>query len=87
MLKETVTSVPQLSTEHGDVCKGCVLGKYAKATFPRSEEDQKVCCSLYTQIFATLCPLDLSEDTSTLSPSTRRRWNSKSRWETRLNVL
>ena len=23
--------------EHDDVCRGCVLGKYAKATFPKSE--------------------------------------------------
>jgi len=37
MLKETVTGVPELGTKHDDVCKGCVLGKYAKATFPRSD--------------------------------------------------
>ena len=37
LLKEMVTGVPKLGTEHDDVCKGCVLGKYAKATFPRSD--------------------------------------------------
>ena len=37
MLKEMVTGVPKLGTEHDDVCRGCVLGKYAKATFPRSD--------------------------------------------------
>lgn len=35
--QEMVTGVPELSTEHNDVCKGCVLGKYAKATFPKSD--------------------------------------------------
>ena len=29
--------VPELGTKHDNVCRGCVLGKYAKATFPSSE--------------------------------------------------
>lgn len=37
MLRETITRVPVLSTEYDDVCRGCILGKYAKATFPRSD--------------------------------------------------
>jgi len=37
MLKDTVTGVPVLSIEHDDVCRGCVLGKYAKTTFLRSD--------------------------------------------------
>jgi len=37
MLKETVTGVHELGTKHDYVCKGCVLGKYANATFPRSD--------------------------------------------------
>lgn len=41
MLRETMIGVPFLSTEHDDVCKGCVLGKYAKATFPRSDSRAK----------------------------------------------
>jgi len=36
MLKEIVIGVLELGTKHDDVCKGCVLGKYVKATFPRS---------------------------------------------------
>ena len=36
MLKETVTRVPVFSSEHDDLCRGCVLGKYAKETFSRS---------------------------------------------------
>jgi hypothetical protein len=33
-LREVVTGVPQISTEHQDVCKGCALGKFTKASFP-----------------------------------------------------
>ena len=40
-LRETVTGVPEVSTEHDDVCKGCVLGKFAKASFPRSDTRSK----------------------------------------------
>jgi hypothetical protein len=36
-LREIVTGVPQISIEHQDVCRGCVLGKFAKASFPSSD--------------------------------------------------
>jgi hypothetical protein len=36
-LGEIVTKVPQFSLEHQDVCRGCVLGKFAKASFPSSD--------------------------------------------------
>jgi hypothetical protein len=36
-LREIVTGVPQISIEHQDVCRGCVLGKFAKALFPSSD--------------------------------------------------
>ena len=39
--RETVTSVPEVSIEHDDICKGCVLGKFAKASFPRSDTRSK----------------------------------------------
>ena len=32
-----VTGVPELGAKHDDVCRGCILGKYAKETFPRSD--------------------------------------------------
>ena len=38
ILKSTVTGVPDLSMERDDVC---TLGKYAKATFPRSNHRAK----------------------------------------------
>lgn len=37
LLHETVTSVLEVSIEHDDVCKGCVLGNFVKAYFPRSD--------------------------------------------------
>ena len=37
MLRDIVTVVLALSSEHDDLCRGCVLGKYAKTTFSRSK--------------------------------------------------
>jgi hypothetical protein len=36
-LREVVTRVPQISIEHQDVCRGCALGKFTKASFPSSD--------------------------------------------------
>jgi hypothetical protein len=36
-LREVVTRVPQIIIEHQDVCRGCVLGKFSKASFPNSD--------------------------------------------------
>jgi hypothetical protein len=36
-LREVVTGVPQISTKHQDVCRGCALGKFTKASFPSSD--------------------------------------------------
>ena len=38
MLKEAMIGVLELSMEHDDMCRGCILVKYAKATFPRSDD-------------------------------------------------
>jgi hypothetical protein len=37
-LREVVTGVPQINIEHQDVCRGCALGKFAKASFPDSDK-------------------------------------------------
>jgi transposase InsO family protein len=37
ILREIVTGVPDFSTEHQEVCKGCALGKYTKTAFPSSD--------------------------------------------------
>ena len=34
---EIVTGIPQFSTEHQEVCRGCALGKYTNTSFPRSD--------------------------------------------------
>ena len=37
LLHEMVIGVLEVSIEHDDVCKGCVLGKFVKSSFPRSD--------------------------------------------------
>jgi hypothetical protein len=37
ILREIVTGVPEFSTEHQELCKGCALGKYTKTVFPSSD--------------------------------------------------
>jgi hypothetical protein len=32
-----VTGVPDFSSEHHELCKGCTLRKYTKTSFPRSD--------------------------------------------------
>jgi hypothetical protein len=33
VLKDIVTRLPDFSTQHHEICKGCVMGKYTKTTF------------------------------------------------------
>ena len=37
ILREIVTGLPQFNTDRQEVCRGCTLGKYTKASFPSSE--------------------------------------------------
>jgi hypothetical protein len=37
VLRELVTGVPDFSSEHHELCKGCILGKYTKTAFPSSD--------------------------------------------------
>eukprot|EP00253_Pinus_taeda_P032184 PITA_32184 len=52
ILRSTVTGVLNLSTERDDVCRGCALGKYAKAAFPRSNHWAK---SVLGLIHSNIC--------------------------------
>ena len=36
-LHEMMSGVLEVSTKHDDVCEGCVLGKFEKVYFPRSD--------------------------------------------------
>jgi hypothetical protein len=44
ILREIVTEVPDFSTEHQEVCKGCALENYTNTCFPSS--DNRVACIL-----------------------------------------
>jgi hypothetical protein len=37
VLREMVTGVPDFSSKHHELCKGCALGKYTKTAFPSSD--------------------------------------------------
>ena len=41
ILKTTIMGAPKLSPRKDEVYRGCVLGKYAKAAFPRSSNTAK----------------------------------------------
>jgi hypothetical protein len=41
ILREIVTGLPDFSIEQQGVCRGCTLGKHAKAAFPSSEHRSK----------------------------------------------
>lgn len=41
ILRKNLIGVPNLSTERDDVCRGCALGKYSKAAYPRSKSRAK----------------------------------------------
>jgi hypothetical protein len=41
ILSRIVTGIPSFSTEHHEICKGCALGKYVRAPFPRSDYRSK----------------------------------------------
>jgi len=61
ILRNTVIGVSDLSTERDDICRGCALGNYAKATFPRSKNRAKsvlelihldICRSMSTKVLS-----------------------------------
>jgi len=55
ILSETIKEVLELGTEHEDVCKGCMLGKYAKETFLRSDKKvDGVLDLLHSDIFGSM---------------------------------
>jgi hypothetical protein len=41
ILREIVTGLPKFSIEKHGVCRGCTLGKHAKAAFPSSKHRSK----------------------------------------------
>jgi hypothetical protein len=41
IMSRIVTGIPSFSTEHHEICKGCALGKFVRAPFPRSDYKSK----------------------------------------------
>ena len=52
ILGKIVTGMPSFTTEHHEVCKGCVLGKYVRAPFPISDSRSK---SILDLIHSDIC--------------------------------
>jgi len=55
ILKEMITSVIELGMKHDDVCNECVLGKYSKVAFPRSDnKSDSVLQLIHSDIFGPM---------------------------------
>jgi hypothetical protein len=52
ILGKIVTGMPSVTSEHREKCKGCVLGKYVRAPFPKSESRSK---SILDLIHTNIC--------------------------------
>jgi hypothetical protein len=52
VLREMVTGVPDFSSEHHELCKGCILGKYTKTAFSSSDSREEGILDL---IHSVLC--------------------------------
>jgi hypothetical protein len=48
-----VTGVPDFSTEHQELCKGCALGKNTNTTFPSS--DSRAATGILDLIHSDVC--------------------------------
>jgi hypothetical protein len=60
ILREIVTGLPYFSVEQQGVCRGCALGKNAKASFPSNESRSKGILDL---IHSDVCgPMSVAED-------------------------
>jgi hypothetical protein len=52
ILGKIVTGMPSFSTDYHEVCKGCALGKYVRAPFPKSDHRSK---SILDLIHTDIC--------------------------------
>ena len=60
-LKKSIRGAPELSTKRDDVCRGCVLGKYAKAAYQRNNNrDESVLGMIHSDICGPISTRDLS---------------------------
>jgi hypothetical protein len=60
-LREVVIGVPQIIIENQDVCRGCVLGKFSKASFPHSDpRSAGILYLVHTNVCGTMTRRSLS---------------------------
>jgi hypothetical protein len=60
ILGKIVTWMPSFTTEHHQVCKGCILGKYVKAPFPKRDSRSKGILELiHTDICGSMSSLSI----------------------------
>jgi len=52
ILGKIVTGMPSFNTEHHELCKGCVLGKYVRAPFSKSDSRSK---GIFDLIHTDIC--------------------------------
>jgi hypothetical protein len=61
VLREIVTELPQFSTKHQELCRGCTLGKYTKASFPNSEHKaSEILDLIHSDVCGPMSTLSLS---------------------------
>jgi hypothetical protein len=70
ILGKIVTGMPSFTSEHHEISKGCVLGKFVRTPFPKSESRSKSILDLiHTYIYgpSPLYPWEESSKTTSLS--------------------
>ena len=61
VVKEIITGLPDFSTEHQELCRGCTLGKYTKASFPSSEHKaSEILDLIHSDVCGPMSTLSLS---------------------------
>ena len=60
-LQNSVTGMPDILNDHDGVCRGCVLGKNVKSSFPNSSRrSQGILHSVHSDICGSMTVLNIS---------------------------
>jgi hypothetical protein len=60
ILGKIMTGMPSFTSEHHEICKGCVLGKFVQAPFPKSESRSKsILYLIHTDIYGPMSSLSI----------------------------
>ena len=61
VLREIVTGLPKFNTDHQELCRGCTLGNYTKASFPSSKHRaNRVLDLIHLDVCSAMSTLSLS---------------------------